>query len=185
MLKKKKQSHDDVSATVADNHLVLSLPNAVEPVIWRMALDKIGSATFEVKKATKDNQYNLKLKKTKTTSETIASFDSKEDAIDALNAASDAFHGQATATLANANNNVTAHTDTHSNQASGGGKKWIFALVAALVVIGLYMYMTSLIPDVNEGIGKSPSQASSAPAAVTPQSTGVPVSADDFLNSVQ
>jgi len=54
----KNKSNSQMTATVADDHLVLSFPNAVEPIVWRKSLDKIGSATFEVKQETKKKNYN-------------------------------------------------------------------------------------------------------------------------------
>lgn len=177
MLAKKKQNN--ISATVADDHLVLSLPNATEPVIWRKSLDQIGSATFEVKKASKEELYNLTLKKTKTTSETIASFSDKEDAVAALNAASNAFHAGPAAAKPSANQNEPQ---------KGGRKKWLYALLALGIVIGLYMYMISLIPSqtvFTDGTGTTTNAPAAARGPVTPESTGVPVSADDFLNSLQ
>ena len=179
MLTKKKQN--DISATVANNYLVLSLPNAVEPVIWRKSLDEIGSTTFEVKKATKKDLYNLTLKKTKTTSETIASFDEKNDAIDALNAASDAFHNRGLSKSINTNT-----ANQNEKQSSGGGTKWIYAIIALFIVIGLYIYMNSLIPEQNTFENNSASTAAPNTSPASPAAeTGVPVSADDFLNSLQ
>ncbi|MEM7618126.1 MAG: hypothetical protein AAF244_01955 [Pseudomonadota bacterium] len=177
MLAKKKQNN--ISASVADEHLVLSLPNATEPVIWRKSLDQIGSASFEVKKASKEELYNLTLKKTKTTSETIASFTNKEDAVDALNAASNAFHAGPVTPKVSANQN--------DSNPKGGRRKWLYALLALGIVIGLYMYMISLIPDqtiFTDSAGTSTSTPESR-GPITPESTGVPVSADDFLDSLQ
>jgi len=50
------------SAEVVDKHLILSLPNAVEPIVWRMALDKIGTASFEIKHVKASDSYKLILK---------------------------------------------------------------------------------------------------------------------------
>jgi len=44
-----KQKQLSSSAEVVEKHLILSLPNAIDPVVWRMALTKIGTASFEVK----------------------------------------------------------------------------------------------------------------------------------------
>ena len=184
MLAKKKKGNNQVSATVADNHLVLSLPNAVEPIIWRKSLDKIGSATFEVKKSTTKGQYNLTLKKTKTTSETIAKFDNKDDAFAALNAASEAFHGNNITPKAQRSVNTNQQQVEYHAPKDSGGKKWLLVLIAALLVIGLYIYMGKIMPtqQIITNTSSTPATNSSVPAADT---TGVPVSADDFFNSVQ
>jgi len=174
----KNKSNSKMTATVADDHLVLSFPNAVEPIVWRKSLDKIGSATFEVKQEAKKKNYNLTLKKTKTTSEIIASFETKEEAINALNGASDALHGRSK----KSNSNQSPESGEGS---SNEAKKWIFALLAAAVVVGLYYYMTTLIPAIPQEIGGGNTQAATSQGPVTPDATGVPVSADDFLNSMQ
>ena len=185
-LLKKKQNNNGLAASVSEGYLVLSLPHAIEPVVWRQSLEKIGSALFEIKSG-KEDTFNLVLKKTKTTSDIIASFEDKEDAIDALNAASNALHSKKTvrmnAPIPKANNNN--HDNKESSQSfSGEGQKWLVALLAAIIVIGMYYYLTTLMPERN--FGASVSTATQAGASSdNPNQTGVPVSADDFLNSFQ
>ncbi len=185
--KKKTNQNNSVTATVADDHLVLSLPNAIEPIIWRKSLEKIGSAIFEVKKAAGKEIYNLTLKKTKTSSEVIASFDEKDEAVVALNAASNAFHGRGHQNnVAATGSTITPATVPAQSQVQqnpqNNGQKWIFAAMAAAVVIGLYLYMMNIMPVPNV-MGDTQTGAS-IQGPVTPDSTGVPVSADDFLNSM-
>lgn len=186
MLSKKKQNQNNaVTATVADDHLVLSLPNAVEPIIWRKSLEKIGSAIFEVKKAAGKEIFNLTLKKTKTSSEVIASFNDKEEAVVALNAASNAFHGRGAQNIAHSSTitpaTVSAQSQVQQNP-NNNAQKWILAAIAAAIVIGLYIYMMNIMPVPNV-IGENQTGASNQ-GPVTPDSTGVPVSADDFLSSM-
>lgn len=187
MLAKKKQNQNNsVTATVADDHLVLSLPNAIEPIIWRKSLEKIGSAIFEVKKAAGKETFNLTLKKTKASSEIIASFDNKDDAVTALNAASNAFHGRGTSHNTAISSTITPATVPAQSQGQqnpdNNGQKWILAAIAAAIVIGLYIYMMNTMPVPNV-IGDTQTMATSQ-GPVTPDLTGVPVSADDFLSGM-
>ncbi len=187
MLARKKKQNNQVSATVADDYLILSLPNAVEPIIWRKSLEKIGSTTFEVKKVANKDQYNLTLQKTKTTSEKIATFDNKEDALLALNAASEAFHGHSKApNLSKQTDNISAQSLQATPQ-KASSNKWLWLFIATIAVVGLYAYMGKLIPNTTitgETTTMTATSASTAPTSAA-ESTGVPVSADDFFNGVE
>ncbi|MEM9470078.1 MAG: hypothetical protein AAF988_07935 [Pseudomonadota bacterium] len=184
-LLKKKQNNNGLAASVSEGYLVLSLPHAIEPVVWRQSLEKIGSALFEIKSG-KDDAFNLVLKKTKTTSDIIASFEDKEEAIDALNAASNALHSKKTVRInkpapkTNNDQNDEASPKSSSNE----GQKWLVALLAAIIVIGMYYYLTTLMPDRTFGVGVN-TAAQAGASSSNPNQTGVPVSADDFLNSFQ
>ena len=90
LLNKSHTQHS--TAEVVDGHLVLSLLNAQDPKIWRMDLDKIGTASFEIKKDSEGNNAKLILKPKKGTAEIIASYGSQEQAMSALSAASQALH---------------------------------------------------------------------------------------------
>lgn len=171
------------SAEVVDKHLILSLPNAVEPIVWRMQLDKIGTASFEIKKAKKDGIYNLVLKAKKGTAETIAPFSDKEQALNALIHASEALQKPEVT-----NNNIVSNNDNnnpapkHGNNSKKGSNKWLYLFLGFLAVIGLYIFMTKQLPNKINDFGGSPQSLSSSP---NPQSqTGVPLSADDFLNGL-
>ncbi|MEM6811554.1 MAG: hypothetical protein AAF549_03710 [Pseudomonadota bacterium] len=180
VFKTKTKNDSNISASVSEGHLVLSLPTAIEPVIWRKSLEKIGDALFEVK--SKDDEFHLNLKKTKSSSETIASFSDKEEALSALNAASNALLSPKDKKVKISNSN-TKQKEPAANDNRSEAKKWLIAVGAALLVVGLYIYLTSLIPDTTVGVG-IPTAGSQA-VANPPESTGVPVSADDFLSSFQ
>jgi len=183
-LLKRKEVSNQITASVSDGYLVLSLPHAIEPVIWRQSLEKIGSATFEVKQG-KDDSYELTLKKTKTTSEAIASFDKKDDAIEALTAASNALHSKKSVKTTKVKEKTakkSSDVEELPKTESGEGQKWLIAVLAAIIVIGLYFYLTTLIPERNIGIGTTNNAVTNAQPN-NPNQTGVPVSADDFLSS--
>lgn len=166
------------AANVVDGHLVLSLPHAVKPVIWRMGLDKIGTATFETAEDEKNKVTNLVLKPKKGSSEIIASFHTQDEALDILILTSDAMQGSGSH-----NTNKQHSPLPHTNSDRTEGKKWGLALLATLCVLGLYYYMTTLIPTATivgeTAIGATPT----ATGTTAPKNaTGVPVSADDFLS---
>ena len=172
------------SAEVVDNHLILSLPNAAEPIVWRMSLDKIGNASFEIKKAKNEDAFNLVLKTKKGTAETIAPFSQKQEALDALIHASDALQKSETKNDNDfKNNNSYSDTKTETNpRIKKGNNKWLYLFLGFLAVIALYTYMINQVPNKINGLNGS-SQNVSSGNQNSPQ-TGVPLSADDFLNGL-
>ena len=170
---KNKKSYSQ--AEIVDSHLVLSLLDAQEPKVWRMELDKIGTASFEIKQSQNEDETKLILKPKKGTAEIIATYDTKEAALNALSMASQALQNQTCARKIS----KSAPANTNSAEVSENQKRWVGVLVGAFVVIGLYMYLSSLMPKENLGFGNtSVSTNSTAPVQ---ERTGVPVSADEFL----
>lgn len=191
---KKLIGGNSTTAQVVDDHLVLSLLDAQEPKIWRMGLDKIGTASFEIKTESGSNVTKLILKPKKGTAEIIAAYDNKKTAIDALTAASSALQNQGIRTSVSTpetkrvKEKTAADTDAPKivyrdtpPEKTSEAQKWLIALMGAIIVIGLYMYLTSIIPETNMEFQGQGTQATST----DPQSsTGVPVSADDFLGGL-
>lgn len=165
------------SAEVIDKHLILSLPNAIDPVVWRMALDKIGTASFEVKQAKNSDACKLMLKPKKGTVETIASFNKKDETLEALLHASNALQKPIAAS-----NKPSTNRPTTANEKKGGNK-WLYLFIGFLVVIGLYAYMSSLIPKQINDFG-STNQTSAAAGNNSQDQSGVAISADDFLSGL-
>lgn len=181
---------------VTDGHLLLSFPDAMEPVVWRMELDKIGTASFEVKQDDEAGTAKLVLKPKKGTAEVIAPFSSKEEAVEALLIASNA--------LQNAKPQATIISDTTKQPAkkvdeqyvrqyedvshrpaenqNQEATKWLLAVFGAIFVIGLYYYLTTLIPERIPNINNQ--TATSINSSDPTNATGVPVSADDFLGGL-
>lgn len=177
------------SAEVVDNHLILSLPHAKEPVVWRMSLEKIGTAAFEVKEDAESASAKLVLKPKKGTAEIIAPFNTKKEAVDALMSASSALQSASYTAPKSAPVNPDNNKPEVNNRFNEApmvpsnddkeARKWFLALFAAILVVGLYYYLTTLIPNTMVGL-EDASQQSSA-SAPSQQSSGVPMSADDFL----
>ena len=197
------------TAEVVDNHLILSLPNAAEPVVWRMALDKIGTAAFEVKQDGNSEITKLILNPKKGTAEIIAPFNNKNDAVHALMATSNALQKTPSRTAVakqssinkentNKENTDKENTDKENTNKENTGsyaeplpqqtasknteiQKWMIAVLGAFIVIGLYYYLTTLIPTTTVGFDNQSTAGLTTPPQ---QSTGVPVSADDFLSGL-
>lgn len=189
---KKLMGLNPAKAEVVDGHLILSLPHAKEPVVWRMALDQIGTAAFEVKHDDATGATKLILKPKKGTAEIIAPFENKDEAVDALMVASNAMqtarpqHTTIMTTSHDSENGKSSEKiQTRYQDSSNENKdsqKWVIALFGAIVVVGLYFYLTTLMPETVVGFEN---QNTGAPIATAPQqSTGVPVSADDFLGGL-
>lgn len=177
------------SASVVDGSLIISLPNAVSPVVWRLDLGQARASALEVRE--KDNLFTLLLKTPRGDVNDIASFDTKAKAVAALMAVSDAMrhaHGQMKAA---ANDTPTPVYAGGSNlpvpvRTAGGGKPprgkgGILAPIAALALIAILLTVimnmapapTAALP----GGGASTMSGTASPSA----ETGVPLSADDFL----
>lgn len=167
------------SADVIEKHLILSLPNATEPVVWRMALDKIGTASFEIKKPTKTiKEYRLTLKPKKGAAENIAAFETEDAAFNALLQASAALQKKETAGQSQTNT-IEKEQNTQKNKS---GSKWFYLFLGFIAVIALYAYMTSLIPQTQNLLNESAQTNSTSASGGTNNQAGVPLSADDFLN---
>lgn len=169
-------------AEVVDSYLVLSLLDAQEPKVWRMPLDKIGAASFEIQKEQNSETTKLILKPKKGTAEIVASYDTKDKALNALAEASNALQNSTTESNTQKKpKNIPVALRTNNN---GENKKWVAVLMSAIVVILFYFYVSSLVPNQTAGFnGTDTTNAYSASSPVQ-ERTGVPVSADDFLNGL-
>lgn len=182
----KKETY--ASANVVDGKLILSFPEALTPIVWQIDLNDAKSSAFEV---IEDNaQYKLTSKKQGAQKkETIAPFATKDKAIEALMATSHALahaHGQinqSTKQASNANNASAPVTYALPyEQKKSGGTKWIFTIIAVVLIAGLFMMANSMQPRSPSSVGGVSSQ-NEASRTNASSSAGVPVSADDFLRS--
>lgn len=172
------------SAEVVDKHLILSLPNAIEPIIWRMSLDKIGTASFEIKPTKNNDAYRLVLKPQKGAAEVIAPFSTKEKALEALLNASDALQSPAVNNNSNTKKMKQNAPVNQSGELNNNNKKWLYLFIAAIVVIGLYYFMMAQIPKTVDNFGGNAVTGSPTNSAPSNSEAGVPLSADDFLNNM-
>ncbi len=183
---KKNASQKDNSnvdnAKIVDGKLILSLPNAQMPVVWQMDLEKTESASFTVIEDKKAKAFVLVLKGHDGKVDEIAPYDEKQNAVDILMETSSVLqnaHGQIKPGSA-ANSNTAAANQKDSDKLGAG-------LAAALVVVLILIWVfVAAAPQTAPGTSVA-SGDTSAPAALgnssSRQSSGVPVSADDFLNN--
>lgn len=179
------------SAKVVDGTLILSLPDAVTPTVWRLDLGQVRASAIEVR--TKDNgDFVLTLKTPKGDVHDIAPFDSRAKAVNALMAVSNAMEhaqGQIKPAVFSANDMPEGSHRRYPVPAlyrQQPSKSSFGKIAAALVVLILLGFMVTMF--MNSGprqYGLTPS-GEQRPAAEfdsnnAADATGVPVTADDFL----
>jgi phosphate/sulfate permease len=142
---------------------VLSLPDAVSPVVWRWNVSEASASALEVEQ--NGTQYVLMMKTLEGKTQKIAAFDGRDKAVNALMTASSVMERK-------------GHGGVSIENASEG-MKWVIAVLGVLLVIGLFFILARMTPTVttpyvatNNTSGTVPGEASSA---------GVPVSADEML----
>ena len=159
---------NDADVRVIDGSLVLSFPNAAEPVVWRMNLAQAKEAGFEVRES--KGLFRL-VQKSGADTQDIAAFDTRETAVDALMQVSSALQGG------------RKPANDIGGALKGEGVQWIVAIAGVLIVAGLFFYLTQITPvESNLTAGSTGATQTSTATSADPQSSsGVPVSADDFL----
>ena len=166
------------SAKVVNDTLVLSLPDAKSPIVWRMELKEMNAAAFEIQK--KDGDHILVMNMPKGETRQIAPFDSHAKALKALMSTSQAMEQAQIISKTAANDSAgkagrVAGGKSRSGQALAG-------LIGIIILVGLLFMLTRIgpqkAPPFATGTSATASQAGSSTSAGTP---GVPMSADDFL----
>ena len=160
------------SAKVVDGKLVLSFPNAINPVVWQMDSQDVKASALEVND-NKKSGYDLMLKTLKGESVHVASFEKKDEALEGLMAASRAMER---------GNKTMGSGFTNDGSSSFRGKgflKGMLFVIGALVVIFVLMNILASV-TLRAGGGVSGLERAAVSA---PTQSGVPVSADDFLRS--
>lgn len=174
------------SASVVDGTLILSLPDAVSPIVWRMDLGQVRASAIEVR-TNDDGTFTLALKTPRGDINDIARYDQRGRAVTALMAVTRAMehaHGQ----IRPIANDMEAGAASRmlpvpvgprrSVSRKPGSRNWLGA-VAALAVVGfLFLFMMNMGPQPMKTSLNSTNPASGSAAAAQ---SGVPLSADDFL----
>lgn len=172
------------SAKVVDGTLILSLPDAISPVVWRMELGHAKSSAIEVRE--QDNgTFMLTLKTPKGDVNDIAPYDSRAKAVTALVAISRAMeHAHGEIHPANA---AGVPADAPVRRVKGESRSGsLLTGIAGLVIVGILIAVLMRMYPMPAGIDPAAGQAGGAPSAAaaymnsTP--AGEPVSADDFLS---
>lgn len=180
-LKSFSSSHS--SARVVDGKLILSLPHALTPVVWQMDMTQAKASALEVRENGGKNTFSLILKTPRGEDTEIAPFETRAQAVEALMSVARA--------LENAQGQIRPFPETTG---LGGGEaayrpaksrslgKWVAGILSVLLLLILVNIWGSLLPRDPEGVSGRPIDPVSLDSAPAAKSSGVPVSADDFLN---
>lgn len=168
------------TAKVIDGILILSLPDAISPVVWQMELGQSKSSALEIRNG--DNgQFILTLKTPRQDVLEIAAYANRDQAIKALLVTSSALEkaqGQLKVMPANTNSNSNSNgypvpAVTYAKAGSGLLKKFLTILgmtFASIVALVLVIFIAGKI-------------LLSTPSTPAPGSNSAPVSADEFLEN--
>lgn len=173
-----RKIQNNSSARVVDGKLILTYPEALNPVVWQMDLAQAKASALEVRETPKGASLVLKTAKGETVE--IAPFATKGEAIEALMAAARALEG------AHGQIRPAAATNSADNASSAPIKKhnrWAAGILGVLLILILMTIWASLAPR--------PATSVDGTSSATPQSqtsfggqkeeNGVPLSADEFL----
>lgn len=176
---KKSTDEFESSAKVVDGNLILSLPDAINPVVWRMELGSVKASALEVKQQPADGTFVLSLKTPKGEVHDIAPFQSREYAVRALMRVSAALQGaQGKIAPAPVATPQGATTIINTTEKEGGSPlKWLLMLGAVLFVIFLFAYL-SAVSSQNADVTSAGQPAIDAPLD---DQSGTPQSADELL----
>jgi hypothetical protein len=176
----KKSTNDyESSAKVVDGNLILSLPDAINPVVWRMELGSVKASALEVKQQSTDGTFLLSLKTPKGEVHDIAPFQTREHAVRALmrvSAALQGAHGKIVPVAAPSAQGATTIINT-TEKDGGSTLKWLLMLGGVLLVIFLFAFL-SAVSSRNADVTSAGQPAIDAPVD---EQSGTPQSADDLL----
>lgn len=168
------------NVSIVNGKLIFSLPNAQMPVVWQMDLDNAKSNAFTIQENKKDKNFALITKSQEGDINEIALFDDKQSAIEVLTEISYALqnaHSNINQTENVANTNTYPVNNSKDNKIGAG-------LAAALVIVLALIWIASASRSVNMiNNGSTSSAGSSASNLDAKNTSGVAVSADDFLNN--
>ncbi len=158
-VKKKNTDAPVPAARVVDGNLILSLPDAINPVVWRMELGSVKASALEVRQTAGGGVYSLMLKTPKGEAHEIAPYATRESAVAALMEVSGA--------LQSAQGQIAPDAAPHVSAAPAAkerdGMKWIAALAGVVALIFLFSFIGRLTP---------PPSSTSAPMADMAMTTG-------------
>ena len=180
-------------ATVRDGMLVLSLTNAISPVVWRLDIGNIKASALEIRE-NDDLTYDLVLKNQKSDLNVIASFENRSEALRALKSVMRAIeetpltHFKSPGMPSNGDNvNKVRGQDKSSNSQAQGyeappspvtgsrGRPVLAGVIGACIVLFLIFLVTSL------GTGPARLESSAPGGAGNASASGEPITADEFL----
>ena len=171
----KKETSQKVK--IVDGKLILSLPDAVSPVVWQMDIVSAQSAAFQVQEDKKKKTVSLVLKNEEGGIDEIASFVDKDSAVSVLMETADVLqnaHGK----LQSSSAMVSVTTPSSGKKSDALGAVLAFLMIVTLFVVWMFAASNSSMLNEIEGVN-----GGSAQSASSSETAGVPVSADDFLSN--
>ena len=167
------------TAKVVDGILILSLPDAMSPVVWQMELGQSKSSALEVRNSA-DGFFVLALKTPRQDILEIAIYQQKEQAIKALLATSQAME-KAQGQLKNIASLSGHYPLPVVTQGDSFGVKKLFKSILSILVIGITIVVGLLLVGFIIFVLSNFVLGGSTPnSAVT---TNNPVSAEDFFEN--
>lgn len=171
------------SAKVVDGNLIISLPDAANPVVWRMELGSVKASALEVRKNDATGMHVLTLKTPKGELHEVAPFETRDAAVTALmrvSAALQSAEGKIAPSIV-AVNPSGASARPVFQKPDGSAAKWLLALAGVLVVIFLFSYLAHIAPDA-ETASSAPGEETATTITGEPNvENGEPQSADKML----
>lgn len=185
------------SAKVVDGTLILSVPNAITPAVWRLDLGNVKASALEVRDNDNDN-FTLVLSTPKGDVHDVASFYKKEEAIEALLAVTSALEGAQgqikpglyapsnDSNQLNVPNRLPVLSPQPQSQSTPSKKsnKALASVAGVLVLVVMIVILMNMGPKTTSLDNNSLSNTAASSSAATSGGTtgaGVPMSADDFL----
>ena len=176
--KEKREMSLQNKVSIVGGKLILSLPEAETPVVWQMNLDNAQASAFTISEDKKKKIFTL-LSKTQDGNENdIADFKQKDAAIAVLMQASEVLQNNvAVGVGVEVNQNAVAVGTKDKSDKYG-------ALIAFFLIVVLFVvWMISASSNIEDISGVSGGTSPSGVASSPRESSGVPVSADDFLSN--
>lgn len=176
------------SAKVVDGNLILSLPDAINPIVWRMELGSVKASALEVKTQNAEGPFVLTLKTPKGDVHEIAPYETRDGAVTALMRVSNALQSAEgriapAASKSSGVGPLSPPVETVFIKPDSSTVKWLLLLGGVLLAIFLFAYMAKLSAPVQTA--DVPGMESATTVAPGPSGSndgnGVAQSADDLL----
>lgn len=168
------------TAKVVDGALILSLPDAISPVVWRWNLGEAKASALEVREAGNGN-YKLVLKTPRGDVQDVAPFENKAKAMNALMAVSHAMENAQGQIQGVSNDGGGAPIiSQNAKPQKSDGMKLMTGIGAVALIIVLFTWLGSIVPkrmDTNAAALNT-----TATPAASSGTSGVPMSAEDYLS---
>lgn len=167
------------TAYLSNGNLILSLPNASKPTIWQMNIADVSRAAFEIDNPKNKKSTVLIMKDAQGQTEEIAAFEDKEKAMETLDII--------LKTLDSGTKSRKTKCTSGLSYNSGSYFKDFLRFFSFIILTLVFMYVLLLLLTKILNIFVPLPTAYEAPTASAPQQqsqpeSGVPLSADDFLN---